>query len=281
MFSKIKDRFKQAKYYISASLCAGALFGGLTMKGLTVEAPAPVEIRCAVGDVGEGNEEEARVAQAMKEHGCQEVLHLGDNVYDTGLKGPKDKKFHDHFWDYYSGFTNVMTQGNHDAYHSTKGLEAWISLSGKYQNLIYPSHYFLYRSGDWCVFSWFSEAVERDDDTEFAKAQAEFAENLDLTGCNTKVAIAHHPYKSQGEHGNCQKNVCQFYEKYLIGKFHYILAGHDHQLSYEGEIGGSKLFVSGAGSQLRTCKSGKDQTCWESLGFLKFEGDRVEFVFVK
>lgn len=285
MFKKLKQRLKQIKYYTTAKFFAGSLFGGLTIGGIVlgiVNYQGSV-IRCVVGDVGEGNEVEARVAQSMKDHSCQDILHLGDNVYDTGLKNGDDKKFLSNFWNYFKGFrTNIMTQGNHDAYNSVDGLEAWITLSGRHPNLIYPAHYFLYRSNDWCVFSWFSEAVERDDNNKFVLDQADFAAGLDLTGCKVKVSMSHHPYRSQGEHSDCVDKVCDFYEKYIIGKFDYSLAGHDHQLSYEGQYEGTEFYVSGAGSQLRTCKKGKNKTCFEKFGFLKFvNNDKPQFIFVK
>lgn len=279
---KLKTRLLQAKYYILASVCASAVFGGLIKKGTIVDSGEKnVIVRCALGDGGDNNEAQKAVAQAMRDHGCEEIMHLGDNVYETSIKGPNDPKFQTNFWDTYKDFkVNIITNGNHDSMQGEKGLEAWIALSGKYKNLVYPSHFFLYKSGDWCIFSWFSEAVDRDDDNEFIEAQNFFAENLDLSGCGTTVSMTHFPYTSQGKHGDSGKNVKAFYEKHILGKFDYALSAHDHNLSNEPSVNGTKLFVSGGASRLRDCKKNEGKTCWSKFGFLKFVGDKPEWVML-
>lgn len=284
-FKKVKSTFKKVKYYVGATLCAGAIYGGLVMSGvITTWIPsAPDTIRCFVGDMGTGEEGERLVAEAMHKHKCQELFLLGDIIYENGLKDADDPNFEKKFWKYYKDFPAlILTQGNHDSMGSTKGMEAWIELSRRHKNIIYPAHFFLYKSGTHCVFSFFSEPIERDDNMDFSLRQAVFAGGLDLSGCQIKIAISHHPYRSQGDHGDCMDNVCKFFDRHIIGKYDYAIAGHDHSQSYEGKFKGTEVYVSGAGSKLRTCKTGRDKTCWERLGFLKMVGiNKPEFIFVE
>ena len=276
---KLKTRLLQAKYYVLASVCASAVFGGLSVVGKKVEVNDNVTTRCFAGDTGEGNEGQALVAQAMKDSGCEEFYHTGDAIYNIGIKDAKDKKFKTHFWNLYEDFGKVIvTLGNHD---QVGNVDAWIELAKKYSSLIYPNHFYLYKSDDFCTAVWMSEPVERDDDNDFVKAQDAYFSKLDLSGCKTTVAMAHHPYRSAGNHGDCMKHVCEFYERNILGKFNYAVVGHDHQLSYEGNFKGTDLYVSGAGAKLRECKKNKDKTCFEKLGFLKFIGhEKPEWVFV-
>jgi hypothetical protein len=222
-----KSRWKQIKYYVLATVAVGSIVGGLSVVG-EVTTGNQANIICAVGDTGENNNGQAAVTQAIRDEGCQTLLMLGDLVYPVGIKDENDPRFKTHFWNYYEDFEQVVvTLGNHDGYSASKGVEAWVKLGQKYSNLIYPSHFFLHKMGEICVFSWFSEIPERDEENVFSTSQDAFAAQIDLSGCSLSIAIAHHPYKSSGEHGDCSKNVCAFYEKNINGKFDYVFAGKE------------------------------------------------------
>lgn len=281
---KIKTRLLQARYYIAMAVCAGTVLGGLSMTWNKVEIkPTDEDVICAIGDQGNANEGQAKVTQAMHDHGCTILLHLGDIIYPVGVKSADDKRVRTHFLNYYEDFKqNIITLGNHDLYSMRQGMEAWLELGKRYSNIVYPSHFFPAYVGDVCIVSWNSEIVERADDSEFVEKQAAFIDGLDLSKCKIKISLSHHPYRSSGNHGNCQKEVCEFYEKHIIGKFDYALQGHDHDAEYSGEFSGTKFYVSGNGSELRSCdKKTKNKTCFEKLGFLKFVDGVPKMIFVE
>jgi hypothetical protein len=77
----------------------------------------------AVGDVGDGNSAQRRVARAMSERcalagGCDAVLLLGDNFYDRGVSGLDDRQWLTKFEEPYAlPFLDVpfyAVLGNHD-----------------------------------------------------------------------------------------------------------------------------------------------------------------------
>lgn len=216
----------------------------------------------------------------MHEEGCTELTHLGDLIYPTGISSADDKNFQKKWYGYYEDFkNNIIVLGNHCHYGN---IEAWLELSKRHDNIHYPSHFYLYKSNDVCTVVWNSEIVERDDDSEFVKKQGEFIDGLDLSSCKVKISAAHHPLFSSGNHGNATKPVKEFYEKHIVGKFDYSFAGHDHSLEDAGIYKGTRFIVSGAGSELRKCKTKSRGQCWAKLGFVKMiESGEPEFIFVE
>lgn len=272
--------WKKIKWYVGATLGAGAIAGAyMAVKTHEVKSEVPVSIRCFTGDTGENNEGQAAVAKAIKDNGCQELYIAGDLIYPTSIKSVEDPLLESNFLDYYHDIPKVIVAtGNHDRFGNS---DAWLEVPKLYPWVVFPGYYYLYRSGDWCVAVFETEVIERGLDKK-TQEQAAWFEKLDLTGCKVSVAMAHHSFRSQGEHSDCKKKVCRFYEDHIIGVFDYSIAGHDHNLSYEGSFKGTEVYVSGAGSKLRTCKAGLNKTCWERLGFLKFTGNnRPEFIFVE
>ena len=79
-----------------------------------------------------------------------------------------------------------------------------------------------------------------------------------------KIAFGHHPYVSNGEHGNAGsyenlegiplpfvtgKSVKEFFDDSVCGKIDVYICGHDHNLQWLEPKCGTEFIVSGAGSK--------------------------------
>ena len=64
------------------------------------EGPEPVRF-VVMGDVGEGNASQYKVAEAIEakcaQDGCDFVVLLGDNIYDNGVSSVEDQQWEDKF----------------------------------------------------------------------------------------------------------------------------------------------------------------------------------------
>ena len=84
-------------------------------------APAPKVVRfAALGDAGTGSSAQYAVGKALgdkcKQSGCDFVLYLGYNFYDTGVKDENDKQFAEKFELPYATVDApfYVVLGNHD-----------------------------------------------------------------------------------------------------------------------------------------------------------------------
>ena len=118
--------------------------------------------------------------------------------------------------------------------------------------------------------------------------------NIDSTW---KIAYGHHPYLSNGRHGNAGsydnlpidviadgRFVKRFAEEVWCGKVDMYLAGHDHSRQWLGvDCEGTSLVVSGAGSST-TALPGNNPVLFQSdeLGFLyvRIEGNTLTGEFI-
>ena len=111
-----------------------------------------------------------------------------------------------------------------------------------------------------------------------------------------KIALGHHPYKSNGPHGNAGKYdgipippvdgsaVKSFLEDTVCGKVDVYLSGHDHSQQWLNEsCKGTELAVSGAGAKTTELK-GSNASLFQSiaLGFLYIviDGKKLTAEFV-
>jgi tartrate-resistant acid phosphatase type 5 len=106
-----------------------------------------------------------------------------------------------------------------------------------------------------------------------------------------KIALGHHPYLSNGPHGNAGAYdghagvpglsgdyLKQFFESHLCGKVDLSLAGHDHDLEWldpAPDCGATAFVVSGGGGAQTYALSGSDTAAFQkqSLGFWLFEAN--------
>jgi hypothetical protein len=256
----------------------------------------------AVGDTGKGNDGQRAVAKAMAEtcrlRGCDFVVLLGDNFYESGASSPTDPIFKERFEDVYVGmpmpFWAVL--GNHD--YGARGLGsefskpdnqiAYASTSSRFKM---PARYFHFVAGPVEFFALDTNAqmYKRD-----GQQKADVAAWIAASTAPWKISLGHHPYLSNGSHGNAGKyedkswlpvlsggGVKSFAEQVVCGKVDIALSGHDHNQQWlEDTCDGTELIVSGAGAEGKEIASQRNAARYQSgeLGFLYAEVTSKQFV---
>ncbi|WP_408095994.1 metallophosphoesterase [Peredibacter sp. HCB2-198] len=222
---------------------------------------------CFIGDTGTGNLIQQAVAKRLSQEQCNSIHFLGDLIYPAGIKTDHDTKIETKFLSFYAplGQRLYLTMGNHDYRGS---IEAWLSLSRKNQQVIYPHHYYLLKINDICMVHFDTNVIRI-----FAEAPTAFKQTLwleaikfELRDCHKTFALTHYPYKSRGKHHGPATGFMKLYLwSMILGSFDYLISGHEHILSDEGVEDGTRLLISGGGG---------DPEKGESPGFLVFE---IEF----
>lgn len=283
----LKDKIKKIRllwFIVTSALGFGILYTAYPTKTKAVvvdmKLPQPNPRYCFVGDTGEGNEGQYKVAAAMAQD-CDAIFITGDLVYDDGIQGLDDpelkEKFIEPYWKLQKPF--YLSLGNHDYYGRKPG--AWIDVARRYEWVNFPHFYYVARNGTDCFVALDTTPIETGWDSDRTAEQSEWLRGLDLSGCKRKYAFGHHPYKSSGPHGDAKGDIKEFLEKHIIGKFDGYIAGHDHHLERAGNESGTELILSGAGCKLRKCKRGKRDRCVNKLGFFVLQGGAFNMVTVE
>lgn len=194
----------------------------------TTVAP-PEEVRFVVmGDTGEGNERQYKVAEAIRQKcerdGCDFALLLGDNIYDAGVESTLDQQWLSKFELPYENldmpFYAVL--GNHDNggflsqllgdTFGGAGAEfergdvqvAYTQVSSKfrmpgrtYDFVAGPAHFFALDSND-MVWSKALPAAEGRTQWQVDTLPG----RIDQASATWRIAFAHHPWISNGRHGD-------------------------------------------------------------------------------
>lgn len=260
----------------------------------------------AMGDHGTGKPGQFEVASAIektcKSHSCEFALLLGDNFYSYGVDSLDDPQWQTKFEIPYKNldFPFYAVMGNHDygkwtAEHDKRFIQMeYTNISKKWRM---PHNFYTFQKGnilfigiDTTLISW---AKQR-------KHQGKMIEEA-LTNTNAKwvIAFGHHPYLSNGRHGNAGRYdglpfppvasghfVKKFVEKYLCNKVDFYLAGHDHSkqlLPGNKKCKDTTFIVSGAGAKITKLK-GKNPYTYQDLnkGFALFtsDGSDLNFKFI-
>ena len=301
----------------------------------------PVIEFLAIGDMGTGEEGQMRVASAMKKvcdtlH-CDFVMGLGDNIYDAGVKSVNDEQFNRKFEEPYKDIDLpfYMALGNHDNSGLSPGDGAF-NYRGDLQVLYaryeerksdkwrMPARYYHVPMG-----SQLNESIDlnatlldlvaldsttltslHDPSPEYAlekviQQQGQWVDStLHKSLGHWRIAFAHHPYLSNGKHGNAgvydeyndfkyvgDKYIFQraagvyyedFLEKRVCGKVDLYISGHDHSLQDLKAIddcGSTQFIVSGAAAKTTKLK-GTNQHHWEKseLGFFHLRVESAKIV---
>ncbi len=257
--------------------------------------PPPVPVRfTALGDTGEGNEEQYQVAEVMKSvcdtRGCDFVVMLGDNFYDSGVDSADDSLWDDLFEIPYAAFDIPFyaVLGNHDYGGEGIGWELW---KGNYYvehtelSPIWtmPGIYYSFSLGNAGFFAldttqsfWWLAGDQEDEMRDLVEAST----------ATWKIAMGHHPYLSNGPHGDAGEyeglgwipivngeGVKDLLDSVVCGQIDLYLCGHDHSRQWLTETcSGTELIVSGAGAKT-TDLEGDHSTNFQSdlEGFFWFE----------
>ncbi len=271
----------------------------------------PAEVRfIALGDAGKGNDTQYAVAAAMADKcaadGCDFVVLLGDNFYPGGVDGVDDPLWQDNFEKPYAALDVPFYAllGNHDnggipgisfigggagldfakgdnevAYTAVS--DKWTMPARWYDFVAGPAHFFVIDTNYmmWApVLGSAADAV----DAEIATIGSKIAAAQETW----KIVLGHHPYLSNGAHGNAGnyeanasggslmdivgtlaaflggtteaaanavrgQGVKDGLDQLVCGKVDLYLCGHDHNRQWIGQSDacpGVQLAVSGAGA---------------------------------
>ena len=269
-----------------------------------LDAGTPVRF-VALGDTGKANADQYAVAAAMEQKcqqaGCDFAVLLGDNIYPSGVGSANDPLFQSHFEQPYANldFPFFVVLGNHDYGANGAGTNAWqgpyeVQYTQNSTKWRMPAEYYRFTFGNVDFFAT---------DTNMAMFSSVSAQRSALKGwlqqstATWKISLGHHPYKSNGEHGNAGdydnlswlpiasgENVKDFFEDVLCGKVDLALSGHDHSRQWlDVRCAGTELAVSGAGASVTTLKNNNPALFAKAtVGFLWVEvtGNtlRAEFI---
>lgn len=251
-------------------------------------AGAPIRF-IALGDAGTGGSEQYAVADAIATvcaaHGCDFALYLGDNIYDDGVSGADDAQWAEKFEQPYAAleFPFYAALGNHDYGAGGGGFEidranAQVEYASRSDKFVMPATFYSHVQGDATFIALDTTALDwgRSDEQ-----QAWLPGVIADADTQWKIAYGHHPYISNGDHGNANDNFGPFFEDNLCGQVDVYFCGHDHHLEWLEPTCGTEFIISGAGAKLRGVGgSNPDFYAASQLGFMWVEIDGNTFTGV-
>lgn len=314
-----------------ATLGLGFSALSLAMSSGPTELPSPIPapesnavVRfIAIGDMGTGDHKQDKVAAAVKavceQQGCDFAIGLGDNIYESGVDSSIDEQFKSKFEDPYAAinFPFYMTLGNHD--NSNIGGDGLNNFKGEYQ---VEYHYRTDRQSEkWKMparYYTFSAPVNTEQPTvdffsldsnpiggaadwdykywrdRYTSAHADWLNTvMPASKAPWKIAFAHHPYLSNGKHGNAGKydgllgngkTYQTFLQENVCNRVDVIIAGHDHDMQWlkpTESCGRTHFILSGAGGKTRAFGNAeRNEVYWQAdntLGFFWVEIKGNEF----
>jgi len=253
---------------------------GDTMAGADAgPTPEPTVRFAAFGDSGKANTEQnavgAAMAQKCKASGCDFVLMLGDNFYPTGVKSENDGQFVDKFEMPYKDVDApfYVVLGNHDYGGEGAGYELW--KGDFYKKYSKKNPKFHHPDNAWDKVVQHVHLFALDSNLMMyglgAPQVQKYGPLIKNSTATWKLAFAHHPYLSNGKHGNAGAyeglpnipiisggGVKKAYEEILCGKVDLLLSGHDHSrqwLQPSSKCPGVEFIVSGAGASTTEIKT--------------------------
>lgn len=269
----------------------------------------------AIGDTGEGNEDQHAVAaqigaKCTAEGGCDGVLLLGDNFYDVGVRGTDDAQWGPKFEDPYDipeleGLKFYAVLGNHDyGLTSTGSSEAQVQYTylpvgtgpGKRRSdkWMMPDTYYDVKFGPVHIFGIDSQDYS---DTQ----RNDMSQRIASSGALWKIVTAHHPRFTSGDHakdnflvGNA--GTYRILEATYCGS-DMLLTGHDHNLEFidkgrDSNCPNTYFAISGAGAKTRDAgnefwradTAGGSQLFYnetiEGFAYMEFNGPKLHFQFI-
>lgn len=279
--------------------------------------PEPVVRFVALGDGGEGNDTQFAVADVMLQvcnaksdsygDGCDFALYLGDNFYDEGVEDVFDSQFLTKFEDPYAylDFPFYIALGNHDyggcAFGSCgagwefEKSEAQVLYTNYSDKWILPSEYYHFSHAHADFFALDTNALMWDPWFSTGEEQYPWFVQADASTTGTwKIAFGHHPYLSNGQHGNAGyyegldwlewlgfltdvplgTGVKDFMDANLCNNVDLYFAGHDHNRQWLEPACGMELIVSGAAAKTTDLVGRGNETYFEDdqlAGFVWIE----------
>jgi tartrate-resistant acid phosphatase type 5 len=239
----------------------------------------------AIGDCGKGDAGQLAVAAAVQakcaQSGCDFVQLLGDNIYNSGVDSVDDPQWWTKFEQPYANITVPfwVVLGNHDYGGGGTGFESWradvqVAYSQKSNKWRLPAKYYGHQEPGVDFFGLDTNAAMFD---SHQQQKQELAQWLDGSTAPWKIAFGHHPYRSNGPHGNAGSyenlplvpivngaGVKDLMEAAVCGKADVYIGAHDHSLQWlEESCDGTELLISGGGSS-HTDLPGKNSTHYQA-----------------
>jgi len=232
----------------------------------------------AVGDIGEGNGSQRRNAEAMAtvcrdkaDHhglGCHMLLTLGDNLYPEGAPSPDSPIWDTNLWSPWApvvelGLPVYATLGNHDYGERGFSVErASHQLAHSHPLWNLPARHYALTAGPVRLVALDTNPILLEPLWGDSPQRAWVDEALSQGDAPWKLAFGHHPYRSNGQHGNAGAyegkewlpivsgdSVADFMEAHLCGRADLVLSGHDHNRQWLAPTCGTRFAVSGAASK--------------------------------
>jgi 3',5'-cyclic AMP phosphodiesterase CpdA len=238
------------------------------------------------------------VAAAMQSvcavNGCDFAVYLGDNFYPTGVVDTADVQFTDAFETPYGGlgFPFYAVLGNHDwggggGGYDITGPQAEVDYTALSSMWTMPDFFYTETVGDATFFTIDTTSI---DQGYGADQELWLPGEIAAATTTWKILLGHHPYISNGPHGNAGTYegiagagalVETFFTSYVCGQVDVYLAGHDHSMQWLQPTCGTEFIVSGGGSS-PSVMVGTNATNFEdaALGFLWVEIDGRTFTGV-
>lgn len=254
----------------------------------------------AVGDTGTGNADQLAVALAMHEKllatNSAFVVLLGDNFYDTGVESVTDGQWQTKFEDMYGdwGVPVYAVLGNHDYGGGAGAIDSVGQFEVDYSSTdttwTMPDKFYAWTNENVQFLSldsnWIKMHLPSDAEALRQAALADDAMAVDMTW---KIVFGHHPYLSNGLHGNAGMYdepatddfssgiyFKDFLEAHILPQADVYLCGHDHDMQVlPAGSWGTLLCVSGGGSGALSPSTGSNSSYFgrSAFGFAWIEID--------
>lgn len=252
-------------------------------------APTPVKF-IVIGDTGKGNADQRRVAIAIRDlcqqKGCDFVLMLGDNIYDAGVASTTDSQWQEKFEQPYNDvdLPFYVALGNHDyggnlyftdapgignEFDKGKVEVDYTQVSTKWTM---PATHYTFDYGNVGFIVLDTNSIMWSDTTYGDQAAWLPTATAAVAGKRWIFTAGHHPYRSNGQHGNAGDYdapelggfsilsplpiqngdaLKSFFDDNICGVSQVYFSGHDHSRQWLDEptaMCGTQMIISGAGA---------------------------------
>lgn len=284
-----------------------------------------------LGDSGSGSEGAYAVGEAVAKvcaaRGCDLVLGLGDNIYESGVSSVLDPQFEEKFELPFApiNLPFYMVLGNHDnsgffGGDGANNAKGDFEVDYHYRDSQHPdeprqtsrwhmpSRYYRFTQGGESaaplveffgvdsnqIAGGFPDSNENYSYNNYGLVQAQWlSEAMASSKAKWKIVFAHHPYISNGSHGNAGnydgapafvapvlagERYKAFLEETICDKADFLFAGHDHDLQWlmpVASCGKTGFILSGAASKTRSLEHRDDNPVFYE------KGDSYGFVWVE
>lgn len=264
-----------------------------------IDNSAPVRF-VAMGDTGKGcpspTDGQCVVAAAIKKKcdtdGCDFAVLLGDNIYDSGVATVDDVQLQTKFEQPYAAlnFPFYVVLGNHDYGSNGAGLEyargqVEVDYTQKSTKWKMPARVYRHAVSNVEFFAMDTQQQLLGND---AQQKTDMKAWMAASTARWKIGLGHHPYLSNGPHGNAGnydglgflpgiipaagKNIKAFFDDTVCGKVDLYMSGHDHSRQWmQDTCNGTELVVSGGGASTTELKGSNPS---------RFQKDTIGFLYV-